>query len=330
MLSRFEMIAAVYENSGGLAALTVREVPTPSPGPGEVRVKVAISGVNPTDWKARRLAKPPEGEFVIPNQDGAGVIDAVGAGVSPSRVGQRVWLLLAARNRVWGTAAEYTVIPADHAIPLPDSASYELGASLGVPALTASYCLNADGPLAGQTVLVSGGAGAVGHAAIELAKFEDAGHVVATVSGPEKAELARAAGADTVVNYTEADVIDRIRTALPYGIDVFVEVALHRNIELDIAVAAPHAVISSYAAAPDDVASVPIRQLMGPNLVLRFMLLYTVPPRQLRAAIERTSDAVAAGALTTLPIHRFTLEEIAEAHDACEQGAVGKVVIDLQ
>jgi NADPH2:quinone reductase len=324
------MIAAVYENSGGLATLTVREVPTPSPGPGEVRVEVAISGVNPTDWKARRRAKPPEGEFLIPNQDGAGVIDAVGTGVNPSRVGERVWVLLAARNSVWGTAAQYTVVPADRAIPLPASASYELGASLGVPALTASYCLNADGPLPGQTVLVSGGAGAVGHAAIELAKFEDAGHVVATVSGPEKAKLAAAAGAQTVVNYNDPDAIDQIRAASPYGVDVFVEVALHQNIDLDLAVAAPHAVITSYAADPDDVASVPIRQLMGPNLVLRFMLLYTIPPRQLRAAIERTSDAVAAGALTTLPIHRYTLEEIAEAHDACEQGAVGKVVIDLR
>ena len=117
-----------------------------------------------------------------------------------------------------------------------------------MPALTASYCLNADGPLAGQAVLVSGGAGAVGHAAIELARFEDAGHVVATVSGPEKAELARAAGAHTVVNYRDADVVDQIRAALPYGIDLFVEVALHQNLELDLAVAAPHAVITSYAA----------------------------------------------------------------------------------
>src|ERR1700744_2197295 len=133
------MLAAVYENSEGLAALTVREVPTPAPGPGEVRVKVAISGVNPTDWKARRQAKPPEGEFRIPNQDGAGVIDAVGAGVSPARGGERGWLLLAARNRVWGTAAEYTVIPADRAIPLPDAASSDPGASRGGPALRAAY-----------------------------------------------------------------------------------------------------------------------------------------------------------------------------------------------
>jgi NADPH:quinone reductase len=324
------MFAAVYENSDGSAALHVREVATPIPGPGEVRVKVAISGVNPTDWKMRRRSTPRDGEWTIPNQDGAGTIDAVGAGVSVSRIDQRVWVIMAAHNRVWGTAAEYTVVPADRAIPLPRSASFELGASLGVPALTASYCLNSEGPLAGQAVLVSGGAGAVGHAAIELAKFEDAGYVMATVSSPEKAEIARAAGADHVVNYRDDDVIDQVRAALPYGIDMFVEVALHQNIELDLAVAAPHAVITTYAADPDDVVEIPIRQMMGPNLVLRFMLLYSVPPRQLRAAIERTSDAVAAGALTTLPIHRFTLDQIAEAHDAVEQGAVGKVVLDLQ
>jgi NADPH:quinone reductase len=325
------MLAAIYETSGGVPVLRVGEIPTPDPGPEEVRVRVAMSGVNPTDWKVRkRSAPPPEGTFLIPNQDGAGTIDAVGSGVSPDRIGERVWLLLAAHNRRWGTAAQYATVPADRAIPLPEHASFELGASLGVPAVTASYCLNADGPIAGQTVLVSGGAGAVGHAAIELARFEDAGHVVATVSGPEKAELARAAGANTVVNYRDADVIDQIRAAVPYGIDQFIEVALDQNIDLDIAVAAPHAVITSYAADPDSVAHVPVRQLMGPNLTLRFMLLYTIPPRQLKAAIDRTSDALAAGALTTLPIHRFTLDQIAEAHDASEQGAVGKVVLDLQ
>src|ERR1700749_931062 len=193
------MLAAVYGNSGGSTDLQIREVDTPVPGPDEVRVRIAISGVNPTDWKARKRSSPAPGELVVPNQDGAGTIDAVGSGVRPDRIGERVWVLLAAHGS-WGTAAEYTVVPADHAIPLPDHASFELGASLGVPALTASYCLSADGPLAGQTVLISGGAGAGGHAAIELARFEDAGHVVATVSGPEKAALAREAGAQTVVN----------------------------------------------------------------------------------------------------------------------------------
>ena len=321
------MLAAVYGTDEGSADLQVREIETPEPGQGEVRVRVAISGVNPTDWKARKR-NPPPGRLVVPNQDGAGTIDAVGPGVSPDRIGERVWVLLAAHGS-WGTAAEYTVVPAANAIPLPDNASFELGASLGVPALTASYCLSVDGPPAGLTVLVSGGAGAVGHAAIELARFEDAGHVIATVSGDEKAELARQAGAQTVINYRDADVVEQIRAAAPNDIDRFVEVALHENIELDLAVAAPHAVITSYAADDSSVAQVPVRRLMAPNLTLRFMLLYTVPQQQLRDAIERTTRAVAAGARTTLPIHRFSLEQIADAHDAVEGGAVGKVVIEL-
>lgn len=324
------MLAAICETAGGTAALRVREVETPAPEAGEVRVKVAISGVNPTDWKMRKRSAPAQGAFLVPNQDGAGTIDAVGPDVSPSRVGERVWVLMAARNRGWGTAAEYTVVLAEHAIPLPDDASFELGASLGVPALTASYCLSGDGPIAGRAVLISGGAGAVGHAAIELARFEDAAHVVSTVSGPEKAALAQAAGAHTVVNYRDPDVVDKIRAAVPSGIDRFVEVALHQNLELDLAVAAPHALITSYAADDSSVAQVPVRQLMGPNLTLRFMLLYTIPADALQAAIERTSDALAAGALTTLPIHRFKLDQIEAAHDAVEQGAVGKVVVDLQ
>jgi NADPH2:quinone reductase len=321
------MLAAVYGDAEGWTDLQVRELETPVPGADEVRVKIAISGVNPTDWKARK--RTPPGRLVVPNQDGAGTIDAVGPGVSPDRIGERVWVLLAAHGS-WGTAAEYTVVPAAKAIPLPEHASLELGASLGVPALTASYCLSADGPLAGQTVLVSGGAGAVGHAAIELARFEDAGHVVASVSSEAKAELARLAGAQTVVNYRDADVVDQIRAAVPDGIDRFVEVALHQNLELDLGVAASQAVITSYAADESSIAHVPVRELMAPNLTLRFMLLYTLPPRQLGEAIERTSEAVAAGALTTLPIHRFRLEQIAQAHAAVENGAVGKVVIDLQ
>jgi NADPH:quinone reductase len=324
------MLAALYESSGEGSTLTVRELETPSPGPAEVRVKVAVSGVNPTDWKARKGASPIAGSFQIPNHDGAGTIDAVGPGVSPDRIGQRVWLLFAARDRRWGTAAQYTVVPADRAIPLPDHASFELGASLGIPALTACYCLNADGPIAGHSVLVSGGAGAVGHAAIELARFEDAGRVVATVSSDAKALLAGEAGAHTVVNYRDAGVIDQIRAEAPYGIDRFVEVALDQNIELDLAVAAPHAVITSYAATDESVARVPVRQLMRPNLVLRFMLLWTIPPRQLQHAIKRTADAVAAGALTTLPIHSFTLDQAEAAHEAVESGAVGKVLIDLR
>jgi NADPH2:quinone reductase len=324
------MLAAIYLSAGDSSVLEVRELETPTPGPGEVRVKIAVSGVNPTDWKTRRRAAPAEGRFTVPNQDGAGTIDAVGPGVDKSRIGQRVWLLLAAHNNRWGTAAEYSVVAAERAIPLPDSASFELGASLGVPALTAWHCLCIAGRPSGLTVMVSGGAGAVGRAAIELARYVDAEHVIATVSGPEKATVARVAGANTVANYRDADVVDQIIDEAPTGVDRFVEVALDQNLDLDLKVAAPHAVIASYAANPDDVAKVPVRDLMAANIALRFMLLYTIKPEHLQQAIDGVSAALKARALTTPPLHRYPLEQIAAAHDAVEQGAIGKVLIDFQ
>jgi NADPH2:quinone reductase len=291
-------------------------------------VRLTVAGVNPTDWKSRAGATGGLAfEFQVPGQDGAGSIDAVGEGVDEGRIGERVWVYFAAFQRQWGTAAQYTVVPSEQAVWMPDSASFELGASLGIPALTAYHCLNADGPVRGRSVLVAGGAGAVGHAAIELAHWAGA-RVIATVSGEEKAALAREAGADAVVNYRDEDAAEQIRAAAPEGIDRIVELALGPNLDLDLAVAARHAVISTYAA-DQATAELPIRPLMTPNLVLRFVLVYTIPRAALRAAVDGVSQAVAAGALTTLPIHRFPLAEIAAAHDAVESGAVGKVVIDL-
>src|SRR3954447_12579489 len=196
------MIAATYSQTGGSDVLNVGEITTPEPGPGEVRVRLEVAGVNPTDWKARAGATGGLNfEFQVPGQDGAGVIDAVGEGVAKTWVGERVWVYLAAWQSKWGTAAEYTVVPVEKAVPLGD-ADFDLGASLGVPALTAYHCLFSDGPIHGRRVLVAGGAGAVGHAAIELAKWGGASEVVTTVSSAEKAELASAA--DAVVNYREA------------------------------------------------------------------------------------------------------------------------------
>jgi NADPH:quinone reductase len=198
------MRAALYDHHGpAREVLRVEDLERPEPGPGEVRVRVEVSGINPTDWKSRSGATPrPIDGFQIPHLDGAGVIDAVGDGVDAGRTGQRVWVWMASAGRRWGTAAEWTVVPQRQAVPLPDNASAELGASLGVPAMTAHRCLFADGPVDGKTVLVAGGAGAVGHFAIELAKRAGA-RVIATVSGPHKAELAAKAGADLVVNYRE-------------------------------------------------------------------------------------------------------------------------------
>src|SRR5215472_9938151 len=245
------MRAAVYEKLGASAeVLRVDDVPTPEPGPGEVRIKVECSGVNPTDWKSRSgaTARPIEG-FQIPHHDGSGVIDAVGDGVDPGRVGQRVWTWLAAAGRKWGTAAQWSVVPGRQAVALPDGASFELGASLGVPAMTAHRCLFADGPVTGKTVLVAGGAGAVGHFAIELAKHAGA-RVVTTVSGPAKAELAAKAGADLVVNYTEPGAAEAIRS---FGtVDRVIEVVIGANLALDLAVISPMGHIVTYAAEPAD------------------------------------------------------------------------------
>src|SRR6266700_3460460 len=294
------MRAALYDRYGQAAdVLRVEEIERPEPGPGEVRVKVQVSGINPTDWKSRAgaTARPIDG-FQVPHHDGAGVIDKVGEGVDPGRTGERVWLWLAASGRRWGTAAEWTVVPERQAVRLLD----------------------------GQTVLVAGGAGAVGHFAIELAKYAGA-RVITTVSGPQKAELAAKAGADHVVNYTDADAADQIR-ALGPPVDRVIEVALGANLQLDLAVTRPHATIVSYAAEPADPA-MPVRACMTANLMLRFLLLYGVPAAALDQAASDVTRAVADGSLTELPVTRFALDDVAAAQDAVQAGTPGKVVIDL-
>lgn len=325
------MKAVVYRRTGAASdVLEVVDIPTPEPGPGEVRVRVHVSGLNPTDWKSRSgataTAQRPDG-FQIPHQDGSGVIDAVGEGVDQRRIGERVWLWLAAHGRQWGTAAEWTVVPAHQAVPLPDSASFELGASLGVPALTAHRCLFADGAIAGKTVLVAGGAGAVGHFAIELAKLAGA-RVVSTVSSEEKAKIARDAGADLVVNYREPGAQERIK-AFAGRVARVVEVNLAANLRLDLALTGSDTVVMTYAAdGPDP--ELPVRACMGANAVLRFMLLYTVPPAAIDAAVAGVTKALEANALTELPVHRFPLEQCAVAQDAVQQRAVGKVVLAVR
>lgn len=319
------MLAAVYRQPGTSSVLSVEEVPVPEPGPGEVRVRLRVAGVNPTDWKSRATAAPP-GPFQVPGQDGAGDVDAVGAGVDPRRVGERVWVWFAAAGgRLWGTAAQWTVVPEHQAVPLPGSASYDLGAGLGIPAMTAWHCLFADGDLRGRTVLVAGGAGAVGNAAVSLA-VRGGARVLATASSDQKAGLARAAGAEAVVDYRASDAAARLRALVPAGVDRVVEVALGANLELDLAVTRPHAVIAVYA---DDELRTGVRPLMVANLTVRFMLVYGLPREALDAAVRGVREAVAAGALQPLPTTRFALDDIAAAHDAVEAGAPGKVLVDL-
>jgi NADPH2:quinone reductase len=319
------MLAARYERTGPAAeVIEVGEIETPEPGPGEVRVRIAFSGVNPTDWKARSRGEVEDG-FQVPNQDGAGTIDAVGDGVDGSRVGQRVWVYFAAWKRRWGTAAQYTVVPAACAVPLPDGISFELGASIGIPAMTAHRCLFADGPVRGRPVLVAGGAGAVGRCAIELARWAEAGPIFATASSDEKAAIARDAGADAVIDYTSTEAIEQ---AKQIGAHRIVELSLGQNLELDLAAAGPDCSIVSYAnEGPNP--ELEVRRLMGPNTNLRFMLVYTMPQEAIDQAVADITQALEDGALTEPQLHRFPLTETAAAHDAVEAGATGKVLIEL-
>jgi NADPH2:quinone reductase len=323
------MLAARYPTSGDEAGvIRVERIERPRPAAGEVLVEVAVSGVNPTDWKVRR--SPPANAFpwVVPNQDGAGVIVEVGEDVPAERVGERVWLWLAQWRRPSGTAAQYVALPAERAVALPEGASFDLGAGLGVPALTADHCLFEDGPLAvGDRVLVQGGAGAVGHAAIELARLAGV-CVAATVSNEKKAALATSAGAELVIDYTREDVASRLHEWSPDGVKRIIEVDLSRNIELDAKVIAQGGSIVVYAVQPEP-ARAP-RELMAANARIQFMLLYTIPDDAKLAAVAHVTQALEAGALTELPATRFALADTAAAHEAVERGTVGKVLIDVR
>lgn len=299
--------------------------------------------VNPTDWQRRleagsnRALPAPQ----VPNQDGAGVVDALGADVTDLAVGQRVWLWHMAWQRSEGTAQEYVVVPARLAVALPGGESFDTGASLGIPALTAHRALTAHeggpdrltpGSLENTTVLVTGGAGAVGHAAIQLAVWAGA-TVVTTVSGDHKAELARKAGAHHVINYRTDDVASRIRSLAPDGVDIIVEVNINANLSSDVEVIAAGGTIAIYADDEPEL-SVPLRPSMTKNIRYQFILTYTTTDQQKRDAVAGVSGALSAGALRVgevhgLPVIRYPLTQTAAAHQAVEDGAVGKVLIDV-
>jgi NADPH2:quinone reductase len=296
------MRAVIYSQPGEPEVLRVVERPVPEPGPGEVRAAVRVSGVNPTDWKARRGSRGggqlpfPE---VVPNQDGAGTIDAVGDGVDPSRIGERVWLWEAAWQRADGTAQEHVVLPERQAVRLPDGVSFDVGASLGIPALTAHRCLTvseqgpprlAPGALGGQTILVAGGAGAVGHAAIQLARWGGA-RVISTVSSDEKAKLALAAGANHVVDYRSSDAADQIRGLAPDGVDIVVEVAPAANAAVDAAVLASNGTVAVYATDGGSELDLSVGELMSRNIRYQFVLVYTVPPEVKDRAVADVAQA---------------------------------------
>lgn len=341
-----DMAAIVYTELGGPDVLQLVQRPVPEPGPGEVRVRVAVSGVNPTDWKSRSgRSVVGSGDFaeVTPNQDGAGTVDAVGEGVTRVSPGDRVWVYMAAAGRPTGTAQQFTVVPEGRVALLPPGASFDVGATLGVPAMTAYRALTMipDGPrelrpgaLAGITVLVAGGAGVVGHAAIQLARWAGA-EVITTVSSDAKAELAAAAGAHHIVNYRQQDAAAVIRQIAPEGVQLVVEVSPAVNEELNLAVLAVHGTIVIYSTDGGPVMSVNVGRHMALSTTIRFVLLYTVPDREMVQIADQLHAPLAGGVLGVgadagLPLTRFSLAETASAHAALESGrVVGRVLIDV-
>ena len=323
------MKAVWFEQNGPAEVLQVGEMPQPEAGPGQVRIRLVSSGVNPSDWK-RRLGTTAPMAFprVIPHQDGSGVIDQVGEGVPASRVGERVWLFESQFGRPFGTAAEYTVQPAGQAVRMPDSITFEQGACLGVPAMTAHRCLFADGPVDGMVVLVPGGTGAVGNYAVQEAKLAEA-TVISTVSSDLKAEIAAAAGADHTINYRTEDVASRIMDLTGgEGIDRIVEVDFAGNFPVTSQVLKTNGVVAIYSWGTIQQPPVPL-QFRRSNTVVRNVLVYEMPEPAKEAAIADITAWLQAGSLTHLIGPHFPLEQTVAAHLAVEGGAIGNVIVDV-
>jgi NADPH2:quinone reductase len=328
------MKAAWYERKGPARdVLMVGEMPNPTLGIGEVRVRVHVSGVNPSDTKMRggfggstRMDFP----RIIPGQDGAGIVDQVGPGVPESRIGERVWVYEGCFGRPFGTSAEYVVVPSLNAVKLPETTSFDTGAGLGVPAMTAHRCLFADGGIQGKTVLVQGGGGGVGNPAIQLARWAGA-RTIATVSRPEQEATARAAGAHFVVNRKTENVAEAVRAATNgAGVDLIVEVDFGQNIDSNLAMLKPGGAIAAYFSTPIPTPQFPFFPLMVNCITVHFVLVYTMSQQAHLDAIRDTAACLDAGQYTTHVGARFPLEQVAEAHDAQDSGnVVGKVLIDM-
>jgi NADPH:quinone reductase len=324
------MLAAWYEKHGSArAVLQVGEQPDPVPGKGEVRVRLRASAVNPSDVKARGGSRPVIPPRVIPDSDGAGEIDRVGPGVSQSRLRQRVWVYNGQWQRPFGTSAQYIALPAAQAIPLPRKLSFAQGACLGIPVMTAHRCLFADGPIDGMTVLVTGGAGVVGHYAVQLARWAGA-RVIATVSSPEKAEHARKGGAHATINYRTEDVAARLaELTRRQGIDRVVDVELGVNLATYEEALRPAAMIATYAAAAAQDSVLPSR-LRQRNVTVRMVFVYTMPDAAKRRAIADIGRWIARGKPGYAIAARFPLAEIAAAHETVESGnKIGHMILDI-
>lgn len=323
------MYAAWYEKNGSAAeVMKTGELPDIEPAAGEVCVRLYASAVNPSDVKARGGSRPIRWPKLIPNSDGAGVIHKVGAGVS-RKAGERVWVFNGQWDRPFGTSAQMITLPAALAVPLPDHVTFEQGACLGIPAMTAHRALFADGPIAGKTVLVTGGAGVVGHYAIQLAKWGGA-RVVTTVSSEAKAAHACAAGADIVINYRNEDVAARIK-ATSGGVDRIVEVDFGKNLPVSAQVLNDNGVIACYASTSIPRPHYPYPELLWRNPLVRQVFVYTMPD----AAKAQSHADIARWASETKPIfaiaERFKLAGVIAAHQAVERGEkIGHVILDTQ
>lgn len=322
---------AVWYDENGPAERVLRlgELADPEPGPGEVRVRIRASGVNPSDVKSRSgLRGGMPFVRIIPHSDGAGEIDRIGAGVDPARLGQRVWLWNAAWQRPEGTCAELVCLPEAQAVPLPAQTGWEAGACLGIPASTACHAVFADGDVEGRTVLVTGAAGAVGHYAVQLAKWGGA-KVIATVSGEAKARIAEAAGADAVVNYRAGNTAAAILAANGgRPVDRVVEVEFGGNLAVTRAVLAPGGVIVAYGSMAEPEPRLPFYPLMFAHATLRMMLVYLLGHNERQQVITRLTAALEAGALDHLIAETYALADTARAHIAVESASlIGNAVI---
>lgn len=309
----------------------VGELPDPQPGPGEVKVRVRASGVNPTDTYTRGgmrgMAMP--FERIVPDQDGAGEIVAVGKGVPASRVGERVWLYMAQWERAFGTAAQYCALPCERAVRLPDNCSFLEGACLGVPWLTAHYAIHCDGPVKDKTVLVAGGTGAVGYYAVQIARLAGA-HVIATVGSAQKAALAQAAGAHEAIDFRAEDVGARLQALTGgRGAERIVESQFAKNAPLYPKLLAKKGSVIIYGAGGAE-GTIPASWGIRNQPTLKFFIMYELPPGWYERIAADFTQLQTAGKLKHLPVREFPLERIAQAHEAVEKGNSGtRMVVTL-
>ncbi len=326
------MRAAWYQKNGpAKKVLQIGTVDDPTAGPGEVRIRVMASGVNPSDVKLRAgLRQGMTYPLIIANSDGAGVIDQVGDGVEGFRPGQRVWLYNGQRGgRAFGTAAEYIALDAGLVHPLPDHVDFAEGACLGIPCMTAHRCVFVHDPQPGAVMMVTGGAGAVGHYAIQLAKWAGM-TVLATVSGREKTEVARQAGADHVINYRQENVAKRVLELTGGdGVDHIVDVDFGGNLDASIEAIKNNGSISIYASAGEEHPRIPVFQLMGKNVALHFMVLNSCPLAARQKAQRDIGDWLSNGNAVHRIAGTFPLDEIAAAHELVESGSKNGTAIVL-